>query len=774
MRPPRRQCLTGLLLWGWLCSSTTYAAATTLIIAPGEPGQRQDRALVSALVDRLDAGGGSVSVSYLHGRGAADDGLLIDPGLEASDVAQVILLHDAALAAYIEGAEPFAAARVAAYGILEPSHRQWLRRQQVVHLDLLPVLMRGIAWVRHLDGDQGLVGWVDGAETRQALAPLGASLGRDDRSAEALRVLGAPLALPLAEPAAQHFVLGLPTRENRRGLEASGLAADGFWCLHPEWLADGCLGGVLPDPERLAEQLIELLASGEQATADAVAQIRYAERHRLSDGARQAVRYVDVPDDPRQRIGMASRLRWAAAVAGGLAVLLLGLALGLEWRRRQRRHDDYRHGLASWPLLARRMQRYLDSQHPFQLCWIDFERLDALRDSLSPAELDALLRQIAKRLRDAGQGQGFAASLEGDAFAMMCFLPAPPQDAESTGMAFADHLQQRLSEPLRANDQEWLLLPRIGMARSDASATPLAMLEASRLAARRVAVARQRRPQCHVAQMTAAQDRQLALIESLNAVLAVSEAERERHFSLEVTPTWLLSGGLAGGECRLRWQHPRWGEVDAETLAQLAERCRRQASLDRILVGKVLTALAASGLGAQPALRWALPVAVHHLVAQGLLEWLVASCRARDLAVERLELQPYGLGEHIEPLRLQRAMRRCRDHEIGLVMDGLEHPGHGLAALYRLPYTRLVVEPALLCDVPSDQRAVLLLKGLRDMAHMAGRQCTVRGIDNAEQLSVLKGLGVVAGQGRLYGEATTFETLAEQWRGTQPARGVST
>lgn len=764
-----RSWIGGLALLAACLATPLHADDGVLVVAPGEPGQRLDRRLIAELGDRLEArrGPGAMRVVYL-GRGGSE---ALHGVLAGGAPAGLLLLHDPAVAAYRQwlasGRGP-GAERLAAYGAFLPDNRRWLRQQGAGHLDLLPVLRRHLSWVRHGTEAKRLVGWVT---EDSPLLSLADRLIEGAARLDAVKVLGRDA--PVAGSATEQVLLGLPDRSQRRQAAEVLGSSRGVWCLQPEWRADGCLGGVQPSPSGSAEALLQRLASGGEATAPAAPRLVYAARHRVMPAVRDEVRYLEVPPEAMRRLGRGERLLFGALGLAVLAALALGVALAAERRRRRRRLRfglDELTGLPGRPRLEARLRRHLEEGRAFQVCWIGFDRLDGVRAALGQAGVDEALCRIAKRLRRTARGEGYIARLEGEVFAVMSFLPVDADGRCPAGMAFARRLQDSLSAPFQVGREDRLLLPRIGVARSTDDTTPFLVLEEAQAAARQVLRGGGREPRVLAPAAVAPEERCLALVELLRRL---PEAQLVAQLAVDVEPRVLLADRRGcGGEIRAAWASPGWGRVEAAELVRVAELAGRRACLDRGLCERVLDALARQADEAVPGPRsarrvWTVPVGLAQSIDAAFVEALREACESRGLDPSHLELG-VDSAELPREAALAPALRRCREAGFGIALTGLARSGASLEAIFRLPLTRLLLEPEIMARVPRDQSALLMLRSLRDTAKLAGRHLTVAGVATTEQLVALRGLDVVAAQGRLLGEARPLEALGEGEAGPAP------
>lgn len=747
-----------LLLLGW--GGQALAAHQTLVIAPGSPGHRQDATLVQALVDEIEARGSQVEVAYLRNQGGrglpAEQALALARGMPSL---RVILLHDPAVVFYRRHVDSLGAMAAVAYGAFDPEHRDWLVEQDIPLVDLRPVLQRSLAWVVHLE-DAPLVLWGEGEAAVTALSPSIA--GSTELAGRRLRWerLGRD-ALPWAERRLASgevvrdmgFLVAPPTPEARQRADVLRRQGWHLWCLDPAWLEAGCLGGVIVDEAVAASQLLDALAEegGGVQPAAAVPRVHYTQRQRV---AGQGVATFGMSEALAERQRRGGWLVAVALAAGVLALLLLLVAGWAEVRRRRRRRLlqlDERTRLPEWPALAARMNRYLHQDYPFQLCWVGFDRLAELEESQDPALVNRLLPAVARRLRKLVGGQAYLARLEGGAFAIMAFFTD-----EAQARLFVERLQRGLNDSIELGGERHLLLPRLGVVESQGEGdSPRNLLRAAASAADRVLSDGERRPRWFRPGELEAASQQAALLDELGRGVR-HPAEQ---FLIRVNPCYRLGNRrLAGGSFQLEWQHPRWGVIAPGTWRPLARMSQEILGLERYLLSAGLRQL---GEGApMPGLSWSFPISAQHLESPMFCDWLEARCEERGVPHGSIELCVDGLSLPPSDVALQN-LHRLRELGVGLSIEGGEG-GAELLALLRLPLTVLRLPGDLVRGLPGNQRAVLLLKGIRETAVMLGVRVIVTELDNADRLSCVRGLGYQWGSGPLLGLAEPLASLRQR------------
>jgi diguanylate cyclase (GGDEF)-like protein len=118
--------------------------------------------------------------------------------------------------------------------------------------------------------------------------------------------------------------------------------------------------------------------------------------------------------------------------------------------------------LAFAELAERAVQRARDGES-FAVLLIDLDRFKAVNDSLGHAIGDALLREVAARLRAAVRAQDHVARMGGDEFAIIQFGGDGPQGTEF----LARRLVQRLSSPYAIRGHDVMIGASVGVALAD-------------------------------------------------------------------------------------------------------------------------------------------------------------------------------------------------------------------------------------------------------------------------------------------------------------------
>jgi diguanylate cyclase (GGDEF)-like protein len=319
--------------------------------------------------------------------------------------------------------------------------------------------------------------------------------------------------------------------------------------------------------------------------------------------------------------------------------------------------------LANRRALLATMDERLRVTRQLAVCFLDCDRFKHINDSLGHAVGDALLQEVARRLRShlratdqllglaPDAAELVAARLGGDEFVVM----ATGIHGAGAATALAQRLVEVAAEPYVIGDRELVLTVSVGVALAGPDSTPekllrdadTAMYEAKRLGRGRSVLFE---PAMHQRVSSA-----LALELDLRQALAAGAIRAEFQPIVEIA-----TGRIRGFEALARWTHPTRGEVSPAEFIAVAEDSGQIAALgDRILqqACEALAGWRAAGLAADVRLSVNLSRAqllseeLPRRVQEVLCQWSVPPDALQLEVTETIAMEVSGLGKALQRLR---------------------------------------------------------------------------------------------------------------------------
>jgi diguanylate cyclase (GGDEF)-like protein/PAS domain S-box-containing protein len=409
-------------------------------------------------------------------------------------------------------------------------------------------------------------------------------------------------------------------------------------------------------------------------------------------------------------------------------------------------------GLPNRRLMQDRVQQLLSTlsrtPHGAALMFIDVDNFKDINDTLGHDMGDALLRQMAQRMRDCIRAQDTLARQGGDEFVVMLVdLAEQPEETAREAQHVAQKILNRLNEPYTLDNRQQQGSVSIGVALVDAQApsreelfkqADLAMYQAKAAGRNTVRF------------FNPAMQAQVMARTSLEADL--HWALQHEEFVLFYQPQVDARGQTLGFEALVRWQHPMRGMVPPGDFIAAAESCGVIVPLGRWILQtacqQLVTWASRSSLNA-----WTIAVNVSaqqfrqaDFVAQ--VQAVLAQTGANPTRLE-LELTESQLLDDVPGVIAK--MDALRALGVRLSLDDFGTGYSSLAMLKRLPLNQLKIDQAFVRDMLVDPQDAAIIRAIITMGESLSLNVIAEGVELVEQRDALLALGCRHYQGYLFG-----------------------
>lgn len=367
--------------------------------------------------------------------------------------------------------------------------------------------------------------------------------------------------------------------------------------------------------------------------------------------------------------------------------------------------------------------------------FIDLDGFKAVNDGRGHAAGDAVLREIAARLRARLRDTDTVARLGGDEFVLLL------EDIE--GERVLERVLEAIRTPIALASQQVCVSASIGVTLfPEDDADPDTLLRHADQAMYR---AKQRGRNCIQFFDASVEEQQRVRKERLERL---DQALRRQEFVLHFQPQVDMADGRPlGMEALLRWQHPERGLLAPGEFLPDLEGTELETRLGQWVVDHALGALErcrAAGLD----------IGVSVNVGPGPLmqAGFVASVRSAlerhpDIPPERLELEILESTALDDMVLAMDVLEAC--HRLG-VRIALDDFGTGYASLRhfrQLPFDRLKIDRSFVLDMLEDGEARAIVGAVVQLARTFGREVIAEGVETPAHAAALLALGCRLGQG---------------------------
>ena len=384
-----------------------------------------------------------------------------------------------------------------------------------------------------------------------------------------------------------------------------------------------------------------------------------------------------------------------------------------------------------------------DAAQGFAVMFMDLDRFKLVNDSLGHQAGNALLCEVARRLCAAVRPGDLVARLGGDEFAVLLEQVQEPGPA----LVLAQRLQQVLSVPMMISGTEVVPVVSIGITFSDLGYrsadevlrdADLAMYEAKADGSRNVALFNQGMHE--------------RVAEKLKHETDLRHAIGEGQLTLVYQPLFRLQPyQLIGFEALARWTHPERGVISPVVFIALAEESGHIEALTAWVIDQACAQLAhwqAAHATTEP-LGMHVNISGRDLTSAALVPQVRAVLQRHALAAHQLTLEITETTLMGKLTTVLATVHELRELGVKFSIDDFGTGYSSLAYLSTLPIDSLKIDRSFVSGMTDKPQNVEIVRAVLTLGRSLGKTIIAEGIETAEQLSMLKHIGVDVGQGYL-------------------------
>ncbi len=370
---------------------------------------------------------------------------------------------------------------------------------------------------------------------------------------------------------------------------------------------------------------------------------------------------------------------------------------------------------------------------------IDIDRFKSVNDVFGHSVGDAVLCQVADRIRSVVRADDLPARLGGDEFAVLL----RGRDVRAISAAIADRLTEVLSQPFDLASQTVHLGGSAGIAiypqdaRRAEDLIQHADMALYRAKAEGKGVWRRFNPGMQAIL------RQRGELESALR-LALENGELAAHFQPIRN---LLLDRVTGFEALIRWNHPKLGPIAPARFIPLAEEIGLIGPLGEWMIHEAC--MMASRL--PDGMTMAVNISAVQFRLKGFVPRVVQALAAAGLAPERLEFEVTESVLMQDEAQVLKSIRSLRDLGVRIALDDFGTGYASLAYLQRFPFDKIKIDKSFTQGLPGDQACCAIITAVTALASQLGMVTTAEGVETAEQLQAVTALGCSEVQGFLIG-----------------------
>ncbi len=368
---------------------------------------------------------------------------------------------------------------------------------------------------------------------------------------------------------------------------------------------------------------------------------------------------------------------------------------------------------------------------------VDLDDFKLVNDTLGHQAGDALLAEVAARLRECAGKDDLVARLGGDEFALLLTV-AHPEEAAATAQA----ILAAVSTPFVIEGEAVHIGASIGIAMAPRDGqTADSLLHSADVALYRVKADKGRDYRFFEPAMDEALRQRREMKRDLS--LALGRGELSVVYQPQVD---IGSNRLTGFEALLRWTSATRGAVSPMVFVPLAE----ESGLIDEIGAFVLNEACAEAVHWPEAITLAVNLSAVQFRSRAVARSVVEALHRSGLDPRRLELEITESVLFDESAEALEALNELHRMGIRVALDDFGTGYSSLSYLRRFPFDKIKIDRSFIADLPGAEDSTAIVRAIISLGRSLKTRVTAEGVETWEQLLLLRAEGCNEAQGYLF------------------------
>ncbi len=425
-------------------------------------------------------------------------------------------------------------------------------------------------------------------------------------------------------------------------------------------------------------------------------------------------------------------------------------------RIRQLAYTDELTGLSSRTYFYRHIEDVIKvanrRNEKFALLYLDLDGFKDVNDSLGHDSGDQLLIEIATRLKEVLRESDFIARLSGDEFCIMV-------DDAYDELVVAEVANRCLQETNKLVEVDGCKIrPRcsIGIATFPDDGVELkSLLKAADSAMYAAKSQGKHRYAFYQPELTMEAEKRLQIEEELRN--AIDQKELLLYYQPQID---MKTGSISGVEALVRWERPGIGIIPPDEFIGIMERIGIIKNLGEwVLTTACQQAVTWQNMGLPP-INIGVNISPIHFRAPEIVDTVEIILKQAGLAPQCLDLEVTESVVQTSDECMNQFLR-LSEQGVKLSIDDFGTGYSSLASLKYLPIDSLKIDRIFIKDMLNDDNSSILLGSIVGVGQALGHSVVAEGVETAEQVRVLTGLGIDVIQGYYFSEPILAEAMTQ-------------
>jgi diguanylate cyclase (GGDEF)-like protein/PAS domain S-box-containing protein len=392
--------------------------------------------------------------------------------------------------------------------------------------------------------------------------------------------------------------------------------------------------------------------------------------------------------------------------------------------------------------LNQSIEHSLRSGKPAGLLYLDLDNFKRVNDTLGHEIGDALLREVAGRLKQCVRKEDTVARPGGDEFTILLNEVGTPSDA---GMV-AEKILNHLREPITISGHPLVVTTSIGI-----TLLPSDGMEANVLTRNADLAMYKAKERGRNNYQFYSEDLNNSALTRLRTEYEIRQALDNDEFRLYYQPkVSLKSQRIVGVECLIRWDHPERGLISPDQFIEVAEETGSIIDIGSWVIEEACRAARILNNTHDRPVHISVNISPRQFRDPNLVTTIRRNIRETEMTPEHLELEITETMLMQEVDAAEETVRKLADLGVRLAIDDFGTGYSSLSYLKRFPINTVKVDKSFVVDIPQNQDDMAITRAVIAMAHQLKMEVVAEGVETREQLKFLIEQDCEYGQGYLF------------------------
>jgi diguanylate cyclase (GGDEF)-like protein/PAS domain S-box-containing protein len=379
------------------------------------------------------------------------------------------------------------------------------------------------------------------------------------------------------------------------------------------------------------------------------------------------------------------------------------------------------------------------------IMFIDLDRFKVINDNLGHAAGDLLLQAVAKRLKESIREGDTVSRLGGDEFLLL--FPDIVQISDIS--VIAEKIVDKFSDAFTVNDKDLYISASVGISIfPDNSGNIETLIKNADTAMYYAKQQGRNNYQFYSPKIDAYTTKKLEIEANLRK--AIANNELMLYYQPQVN---LNSGKITGAEALLRWQRMDQSFVSPAEFIPIAEEAGLIQSIGEWIFRSVCRQLKQWQEAGHQTIRISVNVSMNQFRQNTFIEILLGILKEMDIRPDCIELEITESTMMHDTGLTTTMLRELRARGIHIAIDDFGTGYSSLSYLKYLPISRLKLDQSFVHSLGINPNDEAISRAIIAMAHSLNLQVVAEGVENEDQLLMLKSYNCDEVQGFLFSKA---------------------